>query len=385
VIVIVCSKCGTRNEATAEFCGGCGSFLEYTGTKVDDGAPGPAGPVVTPPPAVAVPTPAPVEPPAVSPLAAVAEPPAVRPGVPLPSASTGAPDEQPLQRRPTDEVPRPVRPATPVTPPPVIVAKPGDIICANCHTPNEPSRHFCRACGKPLVAAAPVAKVPWWRRLFERKPAAAPVAGTRPEGQRETRRSSGAFGATLRNIVALVFTVLVTFGLAGYIAVPSVHSLIDTGIRDFMRNFSSPVRVFPTGAGGDQIADHGPELTQDGSHNQYWAGLTSGTLPKLQFTFNKPTDIVLVIITPGAEDALNDFARPKELVFTFSDGTVLETPLVEASLVDDPSGRGPKILANQQFSTSARDVTNVTVEVRSVYRGTRPAVAIAEIQFFTKP
>jgi len=380
LIVIVCSKCGTHNEATAEFCGGCGSFLEYTGTKVDDSAPaGPAAPPVGP--SAAAP---PVEPPAVSPAASVPEPPAVRPGVPLPSAGIGLPDDgQPLERRPTDQVPRTIRPA-PVTPPPIGAARPGDIICANCHTPNEPSRHFCRACGKPLAAAAPAPGVPWWRRLFARKPAAPPAAGTRTDEQRETRRGTGSLGRALRNFVALLFVVITTFGLAGYVAVPSVRSLIDDGVRTVLRNFEQPVRVFPTGASGDQIAGHPPELAQDNSHNLYWAGPTSGSLPTITYTFQKPTDIVEVIVTPGAEDNLTDFARPKELRFTFSDGTVLTTALVEASLIDAPSG-GDKVLANQRFPTNAHNVTKVTVEVRSLYPGTRPAVAIAELQFFGKP
>ena len=36
--MIVCTKCGFRNEANTEFCGSCGSFLEWTGAKVDQAA-----------------------------------------------------------------------------------------------------------------------------------------------------------------------------------------------------------------------------------------------------------------------------------------------------------------------------------------------------------
>jgi hypothetical protein len=60
--------------------------------------------------------------------------------------------------------------------------------------------------------------------------------------------------------------------------------------------------------------------------------------------------------------------------------------LKEASLVDPAPGQGTgKVLSNETFNTSAKDVTGIRVEVMSVYPGSRPTVAIAEIEFFTKP
>lgn len=345
---------------------------------MDDAAPAGAAPVppppVAPPAAAARPT---LEPPAVSPLAA-AEPPAVRPGTPAASAA------EPLERRPTDPAPRPVRTTTAIPTGPVLVAKAGDVICANCHTPNDPSRHFCRGCGRPLVAAAPVRGDPWWRRFFRKK---APLAaGTRTAQQTQVRRGTGGIGRTLRNVLALVLVAAGTFGLAGYVAVPSVRSLINNGVKDVMRNFEQPAHVYPTGAAGDAIAGHPASLAVDRTHNHYWAGPTSGSLPRLDFTFSTPTDIVAVIVTPGAEDDVLAYSRPKELRFTFSDGTVLDAQLADASLVDPAPGQGTgKVLAYQTFNTNAREVTAVTVEVRSLYQGARPAVAIAEIEFFTKP
>ena len=40
--MIVCTKCGLHNDPSDSFCGSCGSFLEWTGTKVDEPAPAPA-------------------------------------------------------------------------------------------------------------------------------------------------------------------------------------------------------------------------------------------------------------------------------------------------------------------------------------------------------
>ena len=34
--MIRCRECGTINDDTAGFCGGCGQFLEWTGERVDD-------------------------------------------------------------------------------------------------------------------------------------------------------------------------------------------------------------------------------------------------------------------------------------------------------------------------------------------------------------
>jgi hypothetical protein len=42
--VIVCTKCGFQNSAADSFCGSCGSFLEWTGSKVAEAAPGPVEP-----------------------------------------------------------------------------------------------------------------------------------------------------------------------------------------------------------------------------------------------------------------------------------------------------------------------------------------------------
>ena len=40
--MIRCRECGTINDETAGFCGGCGQFLEWTGERVDAEAGQPA-------------------------------------------------------------------------------------------------------------------------------------------------------------------------------------------------------------------------------------------------------------------------------------------------------------------------------------------------------
>ena len=96
--VILCTKCGTRNEETASFCGGCGAFLEFYGQKVaadgtpNESAPAPAA-AVSPSPAAAVsPSPAPaahIAEPASGAAAEVPPTPVITAPGPTPSLSVG--------------------------------------------------------------------------------------------------------------------------------------------------------------------------------------------------------------------------------------------------------------------------------------------------------
>ena len=53
--VIVCTKCGFSNLATDSFCGSCGSFLEWTGSKLAEPAPEPVAQPAAPEPQPAEP------------------------------------------------------------------------------------------------------------------------------------------------------------------------------------------------------------------------------------------------------------------------------------------------------------------------------------------
>src|SRR5215210_1326928 len=89
--VIVCKNCGTQNEAGAQFCGSCGTFLEWSGQP--------------------------------------------------------APDETPTQPQPVpivDPGPQPAGPS-PDPGPSTPAAIPGAVICRACGTPNEPDRAYSRS------------------------------------------------------------------------------------------------------------------------------------------------------------------------------------------------------------------------------------------------
>lgn len=111
--MIICKTCGHANEEGAEFCGNCGSFLEWTGQAVEQPQPQAPAPV---------PLPAPVPP------------------VPGPDL-TGASEEETV-------VAVPAEPAT------------DSIVCPACGLANPPDRTYCRRCATELrpavVEAVPV-------------------------------------------------------------------------------------------------------------------------------------------------------------------------------------------------------------------------------------
>ncbi|MEZ0240436.1 MAG: hypothetical protein ACAH65_06530, partial [Chloroflexota bacterium] len=290
--------------------------------------------------------------------------------------------EQPPLRKPTEEV---IRHAPPPPPPPERPeAQPGDLICGNCGTPNDPSRHFCKACGRSLATAVPVRKRPWWRRFFpERKPLAAGERSARLRSAEAGRR--GGVGRGIRTTLSMLLVLLVAFAVVGYLAVPGIHRAVDSAIKGIVRNFEQPEQIYPVaGSASDSIADHGPDLAFDKTYNLYWAGPLEPSPPSIEFSFNQPTDVVALLVTPGALDAPTDYARPKDIRITFSDGTSHEVTLDDATLVNAENGQG-KRLAAQTVGVSGNGTTSVKLEILSVYDGTTPAVAVAEVEFFTKP
>ena len=58
--------------------------------------------------------------------------------------------------------------------------------------------------------------------------------------------------------------------------------------------------------------------------------------------------------------------------------------LDDAKLVNAEDGQG-KRLAAQTVGASGNATTSVKLEILSVYDGATPAVAVAEVEFFTKP
>ena len=106
----------------------------------------------------------------------------------------------------------------PTKPPPKREIRPGDLICGQCQEGNDPDRRFCRRCGASLIAAEEAVApppVPWWKRLFVRRPKVV-AAGERP------MRRGGSGGRDLRSrlrpatrVIAVVAAALVAIGYLG--------------------------------------------------------------------------------------------------------------------------------------------------------------------------
>ncbi|HEY5627974.1 MAG TPA: zinc ribbon domain-containing protein, partial [Candidatus Limnocylindrales bacterium] len=134
---VLCAKCGFANVPGDQFCGSCGTFLEWEGAS----APSAAGPG-------AAPTPGP---------GPIASGPA-HAGVSVPT--TGGPVAGPAGA--SAEVPAP--------------AAEGLLRCPSCGIANAATRTFCQTCGAKLTPAARVAS----RSHDEIAAAVAAVPGPKP-------------------------------------------------------------------------------------------------------------------------------------------------------------------------------------------------------------
>jgi double zinc ribbon protein len=115
---VVCRQCGTTNTAGDQFCGNCGTFLEWSSEPADGPAP----------------------------------------------AAT-APDSDPslaslLEQRPADPSAGGAAVAGVSPPPAAPSAPPGLVRCPTCGTANEAGKTFCLRCGNKLAGAAAATRLP---------------------------------------------------------------------------------------------------------------------------------------------------------------------------------------------------------------------------------
>jgi ribosomal protein L40E len=390
--VIICKKCGNRNEDRDQFCTSCGSFLEWSGERVVETAPDPPPPQVAPPP----PPPPPPPPTFIEhvkqvvgmeagqaprqqaggwvPPATVAATTATQPEV-----STGLPTaRRPDAPAPPAEVPKARQPEeAPIAPPPppkivpAMVPEVNEVgtFCSTCGAGNDVRRHFCRRCGAPLMRGAVASRPSWWQRWLQRRREAS--AGDRPFREETT------FGSLVRTFLITMLLVVLIGGIFAYLALPgfraAVNREIDIAVTDVRRLINpSYVQVHPvTTNASSEVTGHPGQLAADLINNDYWAAdLTRDREPTLTVTFDGPTDLDAIVVTNGA--APSDYprlARPKVLQISYSDGTG-----EQVTLNDDPHAIA--------YVIHARGVTSMTVRVVSVYPGQGSSeVGLAEIEF----
>ncbi len=297
---------------------------------------------------------------------------------------------EPVLRLPGEAAARAVvRPAENDT----VVARPGDVMCPVCRTPNNPGRHFCIRCGNPLHADAPAlvdvapAEAPprrrWWHRFLRRRAperpwsdpltiADAPLPG---EAAKLMAGAKEPWKAKVARVGPVALAVLGVLAVLGPMRRPIVRTL-ESARKVVHPNYQA---IYPERAEATStVPDHGPELAVDNAPNTHWSegAPTRGEGEVLYVTFEKAVDLGRIGFFSGAQSKPQDFLsqpRPHELVLTF-DG------------VDPKTIRLNDKAEFQSFNLHAENVRVVAIRISSVYvsplGGT--AMSIGEVEFFVK-
>src|SRR5579862_4581608 len=306
------------------------------------------------------------------------EPAAVRPGVkppPPPIRRLAAPPDrtdEPSERKPTLDIPARPRIVPDSEPQPAIVARPGDVICAVCGTPNDPTRRFCRKCGNSLASAAPAPKpLPWWRRIFRRERHAA-AAGERPRRMGEAGQPRP---GVLGRLVPLVLIAIVAFGVTSLIVMPGARSLVGGFVTDLrLRFFPQIVDLHPTSASGAGVGQFTGKLAVDDNTATYWLADPSAGPVTLTVDLGTTTNLGGLVFHSGSstQSDYTKHRRPKTVELTFP-GTS-QSP-IDLTLADtaDP----------QSFPLDVRNVRTVAIRVVDWFEsgaGGDQLIAIREIE-----
>lgn len=205
-------------------------------------------------------------------------------------------------------------------------AQPGDRICGNCGEANDPARKFCRRCGTTLVNAKVVGErgLPWWRRLFTRKPKQY-AAGERTKSMTSEAARSAGGGSRIGRVIQAVVLLAIVASMAGYIALPSFQGAVNSALSGAVGQITRivnpsltvirPVSVTTS----DQLKDHPVGLMFDTYKNTDWRA--AGQQPSATVTFAHKFGLGALIVYSGAADKFTDTRRPAKLMLSFSDGS----------------------------------------------------------------
>jgi zinc-ribbon domain len=338
---------------------------------------GPALPTRTPPPSAA---------PSAAPPSAAAPPAAVAPSSEVMAGLVAADQPAPVQ-------PQAIQPQAPARkkPPKVQPGKPtrtpqkGDLICGECGEANSPGRKFCSRCGTSLAAAV-VVKIPWWKRIFRRKPKSA-MAGERPwdaksGGKKKPKRKGIArFIAPVRRVGGIALLIL---GIVYGVYSPFRNWVNDryTDGKDKVMSIIHPqfdqVTVGP-GTTSNEVAAldpaHTATMAVDGFKNTYWltAPPTEAFRPELDVQLTEQVDLAKVIVRTGASDDFQGHHRPKSLLFIFDTGASYEV-----QLKNTPDAQTVTI-------KNGKDVQHFKIAVTGIYESLNGTdLGLTEIEFFKK-
>lgn len=364
-----CPACGTPNGPTDDFCGNCGTYLDWSSRPQPPGTP----PAPTPPPRGEPETPGthpprppdrptlppPEHPPAREQEAEAREQKAAAPAPP-PETTPPSPETTPPSPEMTPPSPLPVQPAKAVTARPQVRAVPVDegvagLPCPACGTPNTADRRFCRRCAAPLTPATTPPPLPWWRTVWPFR-----------------RRVRAGSGRAARFVTVLV--VVLALCAAGLFLLPAGRRLVE----DTRDKLGKAKPVTPSGVRASaEVRGHPAGDTTDGLSNRYWGAPGAGA--SVTYTFAKPFRLVDVIVTNGASSAPEQYALQGralhiEMETKTKENRTTRTPL---NLSDKPG--------SQTFPTGISDVTTITLTLESPtgLTGGRH-LALAEVEFFQR-
>lgn len=218
------------------------------------------------------------------------------------------------------------------------------------------------------------------------------VAADHPEARKEAACCRGAAEEhepggggggprrSFRRLLTIVFQVLIIAGLVGsivgYAIIPSWQGAVNDVIGS-VRRVISPELVAVNTAGqatGPALKGHPAQHAVDGFSNTYWAAAIDGsTKPAIEATFSPATAVDKILVTSGASDDFEAYARPRTIRVELlgADGDAVATKIELKDTKD-----------LQAFDLSGRQVARIRLTVLDVYASAkRPAVAITEIEF----
>jgi ribosomal protein L40E len=325
--VIICGECGARNAPGTQFCGECGTFLEWDEAEA---APTLAGTAQT--------GTAPAE-------TAQSIPEVVQPGEAQRPRTVPVPDE----RRP---------PA------------PGEVACRHCGAGNAPTRKFCRSCAGQLAPDVAPARRSWWRRLWQRLT----VRRSREAGTRRRVRAPRRWPRRL-----VVIGVLAALAVAAVTVLPtrSLANRLVTNVRD---RLSDHVPITPVAVRASSSAQGAPPgNVKDGASNRYWAPAGAARGAWVEVDLGRAVRLLDVVVTPGISTDKQQFltqGRPRELTVTVTNESGRTTGATIA-LRDEPGG--------QTFPVKVSDAVKVRLTIAGTY-GMPPGsrCGIGELELFVR-
>lgn len=299
------------------------------------------------------------------------QPTAVQPSAVQPTAV------QPTAVQPTAVKARPA-PKAKVAQPRTV--NPGDRICGQCGTGNDPQRKFCNRCGASLKEAE-VFTLTFWQRVKRKLPhRKVRAAGDRPTMRRRLVGGSGpgwlTSTATKIIVVAIIVVVLLAFfgpykkTIRGHVA-NWYHDVVNVVHPSY--NPVHPLSAIAT----SQAPGHPPAQAIDGATNTSWATNApgSGVGQALTITFSAPTNIDKIGFLIGDTDSPQAYLsepRPELIHVSFvGSTTVKDIPLKDSATF-------------QSFTLTAKQVASMTIRIDSVYASAQGQNAsLAEVELFS--